>query len=469
MLKMYSNTPLNNDKQALQREPAFVNLGGNRLFFISLGCPRNLVDSEVMLGILLQRGYELTEEITRADFIVINTCSFLKASREESLDHVHLAMQERKATAKVIVTGCMVQSHQDLIRKNFPQVDYLLGSADVEEILAACQSVQKEQSITSARSYLESGEVPRKITTPKHYAYLKIAEGCRKACSYCIIPKIKGPLRSKKASQVCREFRALLKQGVQEIVLIAQDLGDWGCDMGYSKSEGLLFLLQEILKIPGDYWLRLMYLYPDEISDALIALMKKDARICPYLDMPIQHVNDELLKKMRRQTSKEQVTSLIKRLRSEVPDISIRTSLIVGFPGETESHFQELVDFVKKYSLDQVGVFKYSKEKLSASFSLTGHVSKSVKNKRYQTLMRAQQKSLKKNLKQKIGKRMEVVVETYHPESSLLALGRHRGQCPEVDGQVIINNVGAVKAFGKRHWVEISDFSSYDLVGSIVS
>ncbi len=255
---------------------------GNKIHFVSLGCPRNLVDSEVMLGILLKAGYEVAEDLPEADFLVINTCGFLEASRKESSDTIENVLETRKKTAKLVVTGCMVQTHHDELQKRFPGIDYLLGSGDVEGILKAVESTQKGKLVTTARSYLEVGEVPRTLSTPKHFAYLKIAEGCRKRCSYCVIPTIKGPLRSKTKEQILKEFNVLLSQGVHEIILIAQDLGDYGKDKGSKNQEALIDLLKSMLAVQGNYWLRLLYLYPDEITDELIALIKSDPfrKIC---------------------------------------------------------------------------------------------------------------------------------------------------------------------------------------------
>lgn len=461
-------TPNTNSRETgIEREMTFRERG-NKIHFISLGCPRNLVDTEVMLGILLQSGYEVAQELPTADYIIINTCGFLEASRQESLDTIGNAITERKKSAKVIVTGCMVQTHSQDIKEHQPKVDFLLGSGDVEGILKAVHANEQGEQITTARSYLESGEVPRQLSTPKHYAYLKIAEGCRKRCAYCIIPDIKGPLKSKPTDQILKEFRILRNQGVKEIILIAQDLGDWGRDKGFSKVEGLIYLLQELLKEPGDFWLRLLYLYPDEINDEVIALMKNDSRICPYLDMPLQHINDDLLKSMRRATSKQDIINSLTKLRREVPDISIRTSLIVGYPGETKEQFEELCQFIQEYPLDNVGIFKFSQEPGSHAATLPGQVSDEVKSKRQKHLANLQQKVVEKNNRKWIGKRLPIIVEGYHPDSNLLMRGRHRGQCPEIDGEVIINDGRLVKAFGQIYTVEITDIAGYDLVGRVV-
>ncbi len=441
---------------------------GNKIHFISLGCPRNLVDSEVMLGILLKAGYEVAEHLPDADYLVINTCAFLEASRQEALETIGLALDQRKEGARLIVTGCMVQTHSQTIKDHFPKVDYLLGSGDMQGILKAVESQQQGEQISSARSYLEAGEVPRQISTPKHFAYLKIAEGCRKQCSYCIIPSIKGPLKSKSREQVIKEFNLLLNQGAKEIILIAQDLGDYAKDRGERHLTGLLRLLREMLDVEKDFWLRLLYLYPDEITDDLIALIKSDARICRYLDMPIQHINNQVLKSMRRATNREDIIAIITKLRKEIPEMVIRTSLIVGFPGETEEQFEELVQFVKDYPLDNIGIFKFSREPNSHAYDLPGQIDEQTKERRYQKLMKTQQKIVKKRNAAMVGKVIPVLVESYHPETKYLMLGRTAGQCPDIDGLVIINDGRNVKAFGEIYQVEITDSSEYDLIGRVL-
>ena len=435
-----------------------------KIHFTSLGCPRNLVDSEVMLGILLKAGYEIVPDLEEADYLVVNTCAFLESSRQESKETIQELLDTKKSSAKLIVTGCMVTKHRKEIEELFPGVHYLLGSGDVQGILKAVQSDQKGEEVGSVRSYLEQGEVPRMLSTPKHYAYLKIAEGCRKGCAYCIIPKIKGPLRSKSEEQVLKEFRALLSQGVQEVILIAQDLGDFGKD----KEGSLATLLKKMLQVKGDYWLRLLYLYPDEIDDELIALLQSDKRICPYLDMPIQHINDEILKKMKRHTDGAQIKAVITKLREKIPHIHIRTSLIVGFPSETEEQFEELVQFIQDYPLNHVGIFKYSQEEGTAAGRMTDQIAEEVKERRHQKLASIQQQMSENLNAQLIGQQLEVVVESYHPESELLLVGRHAGQCPEIDGQVILNDWRKVDSFGERYLVEITDCAQYDLIGRVV-
>ena len=438
-----------------------------KIHFTSLGCARNLVDSEVMLGILLRAGYEITEELKQADFLIVNTCGFLEAARQESIDTIELLVKEKKKGAKVVVAGCMVQKYGPGIEEKFPGVHYFLGSGDMEKILDAVTVPEAGSSITSARSYLQQGEVPRQLSTPRHFAYLKIAEGCMKRCAFCIIPNIKGPLKSKAQVQVIKEFRALLSQGVKEVVLIAQDLGDFGKER--REKNGLEALLKEMLREEGDYWIRLLYLYPDEITDELIDLISSDKRICPYLDMPIQHVNDTILKAMRRKTSRADIVSIITKLRERIPGIVIRTSLMVGFPGETDEQFGELLQFVEEHPLDNVGIFKYSREEESHSAKLPNHIAEDVKQARFEALTAKQHEMARRQNERFVGQKLQVIVEGTHPDSPLLMRGRFYGQCPDIDGQVIITDGRKVTAFGERYNVEITGTADYDLIGRVVS
>lgn len=438
----------------------------NKFHFTSLGCARNLVDSEVMIGILLKGGYEHTPSIEEADFLVVNTCAFLESARQEGIDTIADLFRQKKESAKVIIAGCMVQKHGKDLLERFPQIHYLLGSGDVEKILDAVTAEAAGGAVTKARSYLEWGEVPRTLSTPKHYAYLKIAEGCRKRCAFCIIPTIKGPLRSKEESQVLKEFQALLSQGVFEIILIAQDLGDFGKDR--REKGALAKLLRELLKIEKDFWIRLLYLYPDEIDEELIAVMNSDPRICPYLDMPIQHISDAVLKAMHRTTSKAQILQTLHTLRRSIPDVAIRTSLMVGFPGETEEQFQELLDFVQSTPLDHVGIFQFSLEKEAYAAKLPGQIPAAIKQERFDRLVEAQFKSSAKRSRAMIGRKLSAIVEGFHPESKLLLRARHRGQCPDIDGQIIINDGRKVTGFGKLYEVAITDISGYDLIGRVL-
>ncbi|MCH9633094.1 MAG: Ribosomal protein S12 methylthiotransferase RimO [Chlamydiae bacterium] len=442
-------------------------MSGNKIHFTSLGCPRNLVDSEVMIGMLMKAGYEIIGELEKADYLIVNTCGFLQASRDESNSVIEEFLAYRKKGAKVIATGCMVGQHQEQIREKYPSIDALIGSGDVKSVLKAIESENPQDFITSARSYIEQGEVPRTLTTPPNYAYLKIAEGCRKRCSFCIIPKIKGPLQSKDINQIVKEFKILLSQGVQEVILIAQDLGDFGKDQGHADGN-LKILLKELLKVEGDHWIRLLYIYPDEIDDELIDLIKSDERLLPYLDMPLQHINDRILKKMRRKTSRSEIIHIIKTLKEKIPEVVVRTSLMVGFPSETDEEFEELCDFVQKYPLDNVGVFQFSKEKGAYAYSMDEQIPEDVKEARYDRLMQILNKVSKEQNQKWVGKTLDVFVEGYHPESELLMRGRFFGQSPEIDGMVILNQHDKVDAFGKKYKVKITEALEYDLVGTVL-
>lgn len=439
---------------------------GQLVHFISLGCPRNLVDTEVMIGLVTQHGFIPTLDLEKADYIVINTCGFLQASRQESLETIQYALANKKSSAKVIAAGCMVQLQPKELESC--DIHYLLGSGDIGQILHAISATERGKEISSARSFLEKGDVPRTLSTPPHYAYLKIAEGCRKRCSYCIIPQIKGPLRSKPEEQVLQEFESLLDRGVEEVILIAQDLGDWGKDLGFTASSGLVHLLQKMLNVPREFHLRLLYVYPDEVTSELASLMASDSRILPYLDMPIQHCHNDILKMMRRATSREQIIEKMNLLREKVPNISLRTSIILGFPGETDEHFADLCRFIQEHPFDHLGIFSYSREELSDSYNLPSHVPEEIKAKRSQELGQIQHKLVTERNQKMIGKKMDVTIDSFHSETQHLLIGRHAGQCPEVDSVIFINDFAGVQSFGKRYLVEITDVSDYDLVGKVL-
>lgn len=436
------------------------------IHFTSLGCARNLVDSEVMIGILQKAGYRITDRERHADVLVVNTCGFLEAAREEAYQAIASLFAHKKSEAKVVIAGCMVKSEKENLQLRFPEIHYFLGSGDVEKILEAVNSTASGSQISSVKSYLQQGDVPRTLSTPSHYAYLKIAEGCAKSCSYCIIPQIKGPLRSRSIPEIVTEFRSLLDRGVFEVILIAQDLGDFGKDR---KEKGAFEqLLRELCKEKRPFWLRLLYLYPDEISDSLIDLMASDKRICPYLDMPIQHINDRILQAMRRKSSRTEIIQTLQSLRERIPAIVIRTSLMVGFPSETEEEFQELLQFLEEHPLDNVGFFAFSPEKGSFAAKLAGQIPDEVKQRRLKKLVAVQKRMVKRRNRSYIGQVLPVIVEGYHSDTNLLMRGRFYGQCPEIDGQVVINDGRKVTAFGKLYQVVISDISDYDLIGRVL-
>jgi ribosomal protein S12 methylthiotransferase len=423
-----------------------------------------------MLGIVLKKGFELTLNIADADYLVLNTCGFLESARQESRDEIYALIRQKKKDSRLIVTGCMANLHKDRILDEFPQVDQVLSAGSVDKILDACLSSSRTvMEGDSARSYLETAEVPRALATPPHYAYLKIAEGCRKRCSFCIIPKIKGKLRSKPKDQVIAECQALVSTGVREIILIAQDLGDYGKDRFIK--DGLTDMLHDLTSSveQPDLWIRLLYLYPDEITNGLIDLMEREPRIIRYLDMPIQHISDRMLKRMKRKTNAGDIRQALSNLRTRLPGIHIRTSLMVGFPGETETDFQMLLDFVREAKLDNVGVFQYSNEELAKSSQLDGHIPHEVKQDRYDRLMKAQLEVVREKNVNRIGDEFDVVIESLHPDDPDLIVGRYYGQCPQIDGEVIVfADSSRPPEPGKRYKVRVTDFHDYDLVGEVI-
>jgi ribosomal protein S12 methylthiotransferase len=436
------------------------------VFFYSLGCPRNRVDTEYMIGLLQKEGLSVARAPEEADFIVINTCGFLEAARRESLETIKEAIRLAHPSARVIVTGCMVRNHGDLIKKECPSVHYLLGSGDLPSILRAVRDQEAGCIISEEKSFLGGSAAPRTLSTPPHYAFLKIAEGCRKRCSFCIIPEIKGSLRSKPKDEILSELKRLLDSGVKEVILIAQDLGDWGKDL--ESGERLADLLKAILRAePRDFWLRLLYLYPDEIDSPLIDVIASDRRICHYLDMPIQHAADSVLRRMGRRTSKQQIIDTVTQIRTRIPDMVLRTSLIVGFPGETHEEFEELRAFLCDYPFEQVGFFSYSQEAGSYAAGLPDQIDTKTKEKRIAKLVRQQQKACEHYLRSFLGKELDVMVDGFHPDSHLLLRGHFSGQCPEIDGQIIINDFAKVEKFGMLYRVKITDFAGYDLIGSV--
>lgn len=442
-----------------------------KILFQSLGCPRNFVDTEIMLGVSVQGGLDLTQDVSEADYLVVNTCGFLESARDESKSAIEELIETKKSSSKLIVTGCMVNLHKDQILKEYPQVDSILGSGAVDKVMDTIQKLEEsdKQMIQSSkrRSFLEKGETPRFIATPPHYSYLKIAEGCKKSCSFCIIPKIKGRLQSKPIDQLVEEYKALLDYGSKEVILIAQDLGDFGKDLK-DKSTNLANLLTRLLQASNneDVWLRLLYLYPDEITTDIVDLMESDHRICRYLDMPIQHSHNDMLKSMRRKTTSQDIRQTILNLRDRLPDIHIRTSLMVGFPGETDEHFEDLLSFVKEFELENVGVFKYSDENLAYSSRLPGKVSEEVKEERYHRLMEAQLEIVKRKNQERVKRRDQLHVVIEGMQNGKI-VGRYAGQCPDIDGQVIIEGSPDVVA-GERYFVEIHGFENYDLIGRVI-
>jgi ribosomal protein S12 methylthiotransferase len=433
-----------------------------KLYFVSLGCTKNQIDSEIMLKKLFDNGFSLTDKIQKADFFLINTCGFLKSARDEAFSVLDDIFLNKKKSSKVIIAGCMANLFSNEIKSEY-DIYSIISSGNIDQILNACSnSIEKIDKL----SFLQDSEDARFLIDYNHLSYLKISDGCLKNCSFCIIPKIKGRLISKSKETVLKEFQYLLKKNVFEINLIAQDLLDYGKDR--KEKDGFISLLKDLLKIQKDFWLRLLYIYPDEITDELIDIIAQDKRICNYLDLPLQHVSDKILNKMRRKCNKKKIVTLFEKLLKKIPDISIRASFIVGFPNETDRDFEELIDFVKTFKIDQLAVFKYANEKYSSSYKFDNQVSEEIKQKRFDILTKLQYDLNFKRQKNNIGKTFDAIVDGYHPENNLLMLARHMGQAYAVDSNIIINDTTKIKSFGKVYKLKITDVSGYDLIASPV-
>ncbi|NGX44322.1 MAG: Ribosomal protein S12 methylthiotransferase RimO [Candidatus Anoxychlamydiales bacterium] len=432
-----------------------------KLYFISLGCTRNQVDSEVMIAKLFSNGYLLSNDMKTADVFVINTCGFLKEARDEAYSILDEISWSKKKDSKIIIAGCMANLFSKEILGKY-DIFSIVSSGDIDKILDV---IETPKVLVNNLSYIGEDNFDRVITNHQHIAYLKISEGCSKACAFCIIPKIKGPLISRSEKSIIEEFKQLLSNGVFEINLIAQDLLDYAKDR--NEKNGFLKLLQNILKIKNNFWLRLLYVYPDEITDEFIDLLASDKRICKYLDIPLQHIGDRILKKMKRKTSQKKIFDLFEKLRNKIPDISIRTSLMVGFPSETNEDFNELLKFIEDYPIDHLAVFKYSNEKFASSYNYPDQISEKIKDERFEILTNRQFEMVKKRNKKLIGKTLDVLIDSYNSESNLLAMARSEGQGYSVDSNIIINNTKKIKAFGKIQKAKIVDIALYDLIATL--
>lgn len=436
---------------------------------VSLGCPKNLVDAEVMLGVLARQGYEITTDEHEADIIIVNTCSFIKEAREESVDTI-LDLADRKHDGKchtLIVAGCMPQRYQEELSSELPEVDILIGTGDyprVAEILAEHHETDGQIKYIGDPNYIYDEELPRLNSSPGWYAYLKIGEGCSNCCTYCVIPSLRGEYRSRPQNALLDEARRLVDGGVREIILVSQDITRYGTDL--EESISLCTLIRSLSEIDGLQWIRLLYAYPDGIDEELIELMKNEPKLCKYLDIPIQHISDNILKRMNRRSSEEQIRELLSRLRSEIPGITLRTSLIVGFPGETLDDFLQLTLFVEQTKFDRLGVFCYSKEEGTPAADMPDQVSERVKRERHRKLMKVQARVSFRRNRELVGHLEQVIVEGYSEETELLLKGRTSRQAPDIDGQVYITsgtaNVGDIVL------CRITDSSDYDLIAEMV-
>jgi len=436
---------------------------------VSLGCPKNLVDSEVMLGMLSRQGYELTPNASEADVIIVNTCSFIGPAKQESIDTILEMAQHKKtgAAKRLVVTGCLVERYRHQILTEMPEVDYVLGTNELESVEEACRlSTPERESAVRPTPYLYHEFTPRVLATPRYSAYIKIAEGCDHTCSFCVIPQMRGKFRSRRFESVIREAENLVAQGVRELVLVGQDNTSYGEDLGLR--DGLAALLRELGQIPGLVWLRFLYCYPNRVTDALIEAVAETPRAAKYFDIPLQHASGPVLKMMRRGSNGAQFLKLVEKIRSAIPSVTLRTSLITGFPGETEEDFQALMDFVAAAEFDRLGVFRYSNEETSASFRLPNPVAPGVSTQRRRKILALQRRISRRKLKNLVGKRFPVLVEGRAPETDLLFKGRLESQAPEVDGHVLLNDFeGPLPEPGEFRWAAITASSDYDVVARL--
>ena len=441
--------------------------------FVSLGCPKNLVDSEVMMGILTRAGYEITPRAGDADVLVVNTCSFIAPAQQESVQSI-LEMAEYKKfgrAQKLIVAGCMVERYRNDIRAQIPEVDAVIGTGEVDKILEACEG-QLRPDGASLPSYLYHDRTPRVLATPRHTAYIKINEGCDHPCTFCVIPQLRGKFRSRRFESVVREAENLAAAGVREISLIGQDTTFYGEDLGLR--DGLPLLLERLAQIEDLDWIRFLYCYPNRITPRLLDTIAAHPRLAKYLDVPLQHASRSVLARMRRGSSGAAFLKMLERARKAIPGVSIRTSFIVGFPGETEKDFRELCDFVRAAEFDWMGVFSYSDEDTSKSFALENKVDDETIARRRDTLMAIQKKISARKLRKHVGQRLRVMLEGPSKDTDLVWEARLEGMAPEIDGKVYITDFEGVNETedlpspGTMATVEVTESNDYDLIARAV-
>ena len=462
-----------------------------KIGLVNLGCPKNLVDGEVMLGIAEQAGHEITGDSSSADVIVVNTCAFIDKAKQESIDTI-LEMAQLKSgnCSRLVVTGCLAERYREELKKEIPEIDAVLGTGEVDQILTALGTrdsglgtrgdhgaiplaFHRDASVFRAPSpepraprlptYLYDAETPRLLTTPKHFAYVKVAEGCDYTCAFCIIPTLRGKFRSRDAQSIVREARSLAARGVKELLLISQDTTFYGIDKG--ERGALARLLRDLNEVEGLEWIRLLYLYPTTITDDVLAAMAECEKVCRYIDLPLQHASASVLKRMRRPGDRKTYDTLLDRIRRTVPDVTLRTTFIVGFPGETEAEFGELEQFISDVEFDHVGVFTYSHEEGTRAFATADDVPAAIKRKRRNALMARQKKIVARAQKGKIGRVVRVLVDGPSPEHELVLQGRLEGQAPDIDPLVILTDCDpSFYAPGDLIQARIVGSRDYDLV-----
>lgn len=439
------------------------------LLFISLGCDKNLVDTEVMLGMLAKHGYQMVDDEASADIIVINTCCFIHDAKEESINTI-LEMAEWKKSGKLkalVVTGCLAERYRQEIMDEIPEVDAVLGTTSYDKILEAIAAALhgEHKLIVNDVNALPLVDEKRIVTTGGHYAYMKIAEGCDKHCTYCIIPKIRGNYRSVPMERLVKEAEYLAEQGVKELILVAQETTVYGKDIYGEKS--LPKLLRALCKVSGLRWIRILYCYPEEITEELIQIMKEEPKICHYIDLPIQHASDAILKRMGRRTSKAQLIETVEHLREEIPDICIRTTLITGFPGETEEQHEEVMDFVDQMEFDRLGVFTYSPEEDTPAAEFEHQIPEEIKEDRQAELMELQQDIAFELAENMIGQTVLVMIEGKVADENAY-VGRTYKDAPNVDGLIFIMTDEELVS-GDFAMVKVTGAQEYDLIGELLS
>jgi ribosomal protein S12 methylthiotransferase len=457
-----------------------------KIGIVSLGCPKNLVDSEVMLGLSQQAGHELTRDAAAADVLIVNTCAFIDKAKQESIDAI-LEMAEHKKSGtcrRLVVTGCMAERYRDELKAQIPEIDAVLGTGDVPEIVNALDTPHTElRTIPLLRSngerldvrgaapgkqrptYIYDADTPRLLATPRHYAYVKIAEGCDYKCAFCIIPTLRGAYRSRSIESVVREAETLAQRGVRELLLISQDTSFYGVDRG--ERGALARLLRALNRIDGLEWIRLLYLYPTTIGDDILDAMAEGDKICKYIDLPLQHASDAVLRRMKRPGTRASYERLLARIRTRVPAVALRTTFIVGFPGETASDYAELQSFVRDVEFDHVGVFTYSHEEGTSAHAMTDDVPGPVKRQRQARLMRTQKAIATRAQKRRIGQRVRVVVDGPSAEHELVLRGRTAGQAPDIDPVVYLSECDPSQlSAGQFLDAVIVGSQDYDLIGT---
>lgn len=440
-----------------------------KLAIISLGCSKNLVDSENMIGILVNRkGFELTNNIEDADVAIVNTCGFIGDAKEESVQNI-LEVSQYKTTGKLkklIVTGCLAQRYSQDIIQEMPEVDAVIGTGEIGKIEEIMDEVLAGKKIVKTESFdfLMSSETDRILTTFPHTAYVKIAEGCNRKCSYCIIPQLRGELRSRSIEDIVEEVKNLAESGVKEINLLAQETTEYGLDR-YNK-KALPDLLKELVKVDGIEWIRCYYMFPNSLTEELVEVIKNEPKVCNYFDVPIQHISGNILQKMGRAKSGDQIKGILNKIRESIPEATIRTTVIVGFPGETDEDYEELKEFISEFKFDYVGVFKYSREEDTKAYDMDDQIDEEIKNQRWADLVNLQAKIAEEKNKALIGKEIEVMIDGISSESEYMLEGRTQGQALEIDGKVLTTD-GTAKA-GEIVKVKIEQNFDYDFIGPIL-